>query len=118
MVSVPGLKLVSGEPCIELCLQNLQQFVDRKDGIIHLVTGVNGRDFFVPDQQERIRRIQLQAFVEHFGQYLTTEFGECGASDLCSVEQAFVGRHTHGIKLSVYTHGKPEIFCRILYGFL
>ena len=65
MVTVPGLKLVSGEPCIELCLQSFQQFVDRKDGIIHLVTGVNGRDFFVPDQQERIRRIQLQAFVEH-----------------------------------------------------
>lgn len=118
MVTVPGLKLVSGEPCIELCLQNLQQFVDRKDGIIHLVTGVNGRDFFVPDQQERIRRIQLQAFVELFGQYLTTEFGECGASDLRSVEQAFVGCHADRIEFSIYAHGKPEIFCRILYGFL
>lgn len=88
MVTVPGLKLVPGEPCIEFCLQNFQQFIDRKDGIIHLITGVNGGDFFVPDQQERIRRIQLQAFVEHFGQYLAAEFGERSASNLCSVEQA------------------------------
>ena len=118
MVTVPRLKLVPGEPCIEFCLQNFQQFVDRKDGIIHLITGVNGRDFFVPDQQERIRRIQLQAFVEHFGQYLAAEFGKRGASDLRSVEQAFVGCHADRIEFSVYAHGKPEIFCRILYGFL
>ena len=69
MVTVPRLKLVPGEPCIEFCLQNFQQFVDRKDGIIHLITGVNGRDFFVPDQQERIRRIQLLKMLQEMPGY-------------------------------------------------
>ena len=52
MIAEALFKTVSGEPYVKLCLQRSKQLIDREDGVIHTVTGVNCADLFISDQYD------------------------------------------------------------------
>ena len=118
MITVTGFKHAAGESVIKLCFQCGKQLVDGEDGIIDTVTGVNSRDLLISDQQKRLCRIQLKAGVQNIGKNIASQFGKCSSSDFSPIQKALVGCLSNGIKFTVYSNGKPEVFSRIIYGFL
>ena len=79
---------------------------------------MNSRDLLISDQQKRLCRIQLKAGVQNIGNNIASQFGKCSSSDFSPIQKALVGCLSNGIKFTVYSNGKPEVFSRIIYGFL
>ena len=50
-----------------------------------------------------------QAGVEYIGKVFATEFGKCGAIDLCAFGQRFVGRAANGIDISIHIQRKAKV---------
>lgn len=80
-----------------------------KHGIIRFVAGVNCGNLFVPNQQECVRIVYGQTGVEYISKVFATEFGECGAVDLCAFGQRLVGRAADGIDISIQIQSKAEV---------
>jgi hypothetical protein len=54
MITVPILKYISGKALIELRLNTVNKLMDGKDGIILVITGVNGGNLLVTDKQQSL----------------------------------------------------------------
>ena len=110
VIAVSGFKVVTRETGFHLLFQRNQQFIHRKYGIILLVAGMGCRDLFLPNQQKSFIVVHGQAGIEHTGQLLTAEFGQCGAADLCTIQQRLVGCRAQRIENTIHLQCEAEVF--------
>ena len=117
MIHVPGRKLIPRETLIHLALKPIQQLVDLQDGVVPTVSGMGCGYLLVPHQEQGTVFVKGQAGIDHVGQLLPRELGQCGSTDLCPVQQALIGGITQGEKLVPELDGQLQVLRRVLHRF-